>query len=1823
MYRRLFTLGLLVLPASCTAIPQSGISSENRERWAAPPLDRAIVVCDGRTGERLPLDAWLDALAKADVVFLGELHTDETTHRVELAVYEGLLARRGGHVVLAMEMFERDVQQDLDAYLAGRIDEPAFLSRSRPWSNYRTAYRPLIEKARSAGRPVIASNFPQPLRRRVAMEGPEAISSLEDDARRQAPAEFLPNTPAYWRRADNAVRSHRAMMSGSGGDDQRLYSPQSLWDNSMGESCALALDAHPGSMVLHVNGGFHSAYWDGTVHQLLLRRPQTKVLTVDITPVVNPGIAGVGGVPVADYVVFVEARATEVSQGSWSVYVTRPHDYKLHLPKNASGEKPLPLLIWLSDDGLNASDGLDLWKTRLGEEAAMIVLEPLYPEIQEDLSKGGRWFWPDTFSSDVGALISTVEQAWAYVLRHYPIDPGRVCLAGEGAGATVVAAAALLADSMDVKAAAFEPRRYAKIKDFPLPLPEFLGDAQPPHRTLSIFGREDDRSWWSDELREYSEVGIETSFTTIVEDPWGREADCENTLRAALGLENRPVAKAAERRYILADQDSPRAKQWARLLALRSQTADAGPVAVLNAPPADTGAIQLSTEIQAESFAASDALPKCPGPFGGTTVVVVPGDAASPEAKAWLALQKDDPLNQGSRFHRLRIACNADQQRLPDVLEALRSEGRENVLIVPAAFCADGATMRALRHSVRALDDAMTIQWLPGLGGRDVFTATKDTKPARTTPVSHKLSVVLHPEEHRLVVEDTIELPRALRRAGAEFSLDAALEIRSCDPPVKTLPAMEDSQRRYALEKDPENGIVRVAYEGTMNYGLSEQKEEYTRGFRESRGVLGPEGVYLHGESAWVPRFDDALIRFDLTVQAPEGWQVISQGNGTSRGPDGLARWQSEDPTEEVHVVGGPLHVERESAGAVEVLVYLHEADEALSRKYLDATARYIEMYRKLIGPYPYSKFALVENFWETGYGMPSFTLLGPQVIRFPFILTSSYPHEILHNWWGNSVYVDYESGNWCEGLTAYLADHLMQEQQGQGVQYRRSTLQKYRDFVKASRDFPLAEFRSRHSAATEAVGYGKSLMLFHMLRRQLGDDAFRAGLVELYRSQRGRRASFPDVQAAFEHASEKDLGAFFKQWVTRPGAPKLTLSEVAVKKAGSEYKVTGSLNQTQEAEPFALDVPVYVRTASGQKSFVVTTNEKNHQFDLTVDAEPLAIAADPFFDVFRWLDPHETPSSIGQIFGEPEILAVLPADAEEAASDPCRELMEAWQSEDHKIKVVVENELDRLPDDRAVWILGRKNRFAESILAGGDDVSLTDSGATLKLASEKVPFADHTTVVVRRHPGNVEKAIGWIVVDPPAASAGLARKLPHYGKYSYLAFEGDEPTNVVKGQWPTGDSPMIVCLTKDRARAEEATFSEERKALAELPPVFSSKVLMDHVNWLAAPQRAGRGLGTPELDESAEYIRRQFESAGLQPGGDEGTWFQHFTVSPGPDGEPVKAMNVIGVLPGKRTDWADQSIVLGAHYDHLGHGWPDVHEGDQGMIHPGADDNASGVAVMIELARDLAAEGGHSRNLVVIAFSAEESGRAGSKYYVEHPRFPLEGIRGVINLDTVGRLGSGQVYIHGTGTADEWQHIFRGCGFVTGVKSQNVPGSAEASDQASFIEKGVPGVQIFTGPHADYHRPGDTPDKVDGAGLVQVATFVKEAIEFLLEREAPLTVSIEGRTSDSPGAPTSAPAAAAPSQPGEGGRKVLFGVVPDFGFRETGVKVTSLVPDSPAARADIRAGDILIRLGEQDITDLMTFSRVLKTLTAGQEVEATLLRDGSKVTVKVVVQAR
>jgi hypothetical protein len=390
---------------------------------------------------------------------------------------------------------------------------------------------------------------------------------------------------------------------------------------------------------------------------------------------------------------------------------------------------------------------------------------------------------------------------------------------------------------------------------------------------------------------------------------------------------------------------------------------------------------------------------------------------------------------------------------------------------------------------------------------------------------------------------------------------------------------------------------------------------------------------------------------------------------------------------------------------------------------------------------------------------------------------------------------------------------------------------------------------------------------------------------------------------------------------------------------------------------------------------------------------------------------------------------------------------------------------------------------------------------------------------------------------------------------------------------------------------------------------------MMQDIGFLASEQMAGRELGSKELDAAADYIEQAFKQAGLEPGGLEGkSYFQRWQNKFDGKKGSVPLRNVVGIIPGNDPAYAKQSVIVSAHYDHLGRGWPDVHKGDEGKIHYGADDNASGVAVMLELARQIAGQWKPTRSIIFIAFTGEEAQRVGSKYYVKNAiRYPAKKAIGVINLDTVGRLGNNPVTVFGVGSAQEWIHIFRGIGFVTGIKINSVSNDYGFSDQKSFIDAGVPGVQLFGSVHQDYHRPGDTIDKIDATGLVKVATVLKEAVEYLANRDEPMHATIE----------SSASAEQQKSAKPQSGRTVSLGTVPDFEYQGKGVRITGTVADSPAHKAGLREGDIIIFIKDTDVQNLGDFARVLRGMKPGEKTTVKYTRDGKNHSIDVTVDAR
>ena len=363
-----------------------------------------------------------------------------------------------------------------------------------------------------------------------------------------------------------------------------------------------------------------------------------------------------------------------------------------------------------------------------------------------------------------------------------------------------------------------------------------------------------------------------------------------------------------------------------------------------------------------------------------------------------------------------------------------------------------------------------------------------------------------------------------------------------------------------------------------------------------------------------------------------------------------------------------------------------------------------------------------------------------------------------------------------------------------------------------------------------------------------------------------------------------------------------------------------------------------------------------------------------------------------------------------------------------------------------------------------------------------------------------------------------------------------------------------------------------------------------------------GRGLGTEGLDAAARYIADQFRSAGLQTL--SGTFLQEWTQTQLGRGATTMA-NVVGMIPGTNRALSSQPVVLGAHFDHLGI------DPQTGAPYPGADDNASGISILIEVAAKLSRTFTPQRPILFVAFSGEESGLLGSEYFVSNPPagFQTRGLFAMINLDTVGRLGDNTLQVFGTDSAYEWPFMAQGIGFTVGVDSTFPQVTIASSDHVSFLNAGIPAIHLFSGANVDYHRLSDTADKLDGMGMSDIALWVEEAMVYLADRSEPLRVNLAG-------------VELVVSTTGTA-RQASLGTVPDFAYAGDGVRISAVTPDSAAAEAGLIAGDVLLTFNGESVIDLQTYSNLLRQSAPGDVVQIQLRRDQQLVKVDAKLKPR
>ncbi len=654
--------------------------------------------------------------------------------------------------------------------------------------------------------------------------------------------------------------------------------------------------------------------------------------------------------------------------------------------------------------------------------------------------------------------------------------------------------------------------------------------------------------------------------------------------------------------------------------------------------------------------------------------------------------------------------------------------------------------------------------------------------------VRHHLTVTLDPAGHGLVAEDQIEVP-ASGLSKIEFHLADHLTVQSVTlNGFKSDYDFDAGRLRIALPRKQAVSRIQINYKGRFDDPVPDDPLNTDNPGFGVTGTIRAQGAMLLAGAGWYPESEGWKEAFDLTVNAPEGMVAVTSGDPlghVTRKGRTLSRWSLDQDLRGLSLVAGPYEVSTRKFGDVTAATYFTAPLKHLSNDYLEATGRYLQLYEKLFGPYAFSQFAVVENFFPTGYGFPSFTLLGRQVLQLPFIIHTSLGHEIAHCWWGNGVLVDPSQGNWSEGLTTYVADYLYKERRGQGRDQRLQWLRYYAVLVNANNDFPLSRFTGRTDPATRTVGYDKGAMVFHMLRQIVGDADFWQSLRDIYARHRFEAIAWSDIQTAFEQRSGPSLARFFQQWVFNAGAPRLSLAQVAMNSDQGGFTVSGLIKQTPPYFDLKLELALQTAGATAQQTVSLETGQA--AFSIMVSDRPRQLTVDPHVHIFRHLEPSEVPPTINTIKGSDNLCVVVAGSQGPGGLEAAGRLTRALGLD--RVSIGMENKFSAddlarkdlilvgLPSDR-VWRPGPGDRFG-----------VTPEGFELNGQTFNGPLMSFFGVF--RHPDGTGRSVALFLPANESLAKTLSAKITHYGKYSYLVF--NTSGNQVKGIWEAQQSPLTV----------------------------------------------------------------------------------------------------------------------------------------------------------------------------------------------------------------------------------------------------------------------------------------------------------------------------------------------------------------------------------------------------------------------------------------------
>jgi len=645
-----------------------------------------------------------------------------------------------------------------------------------------------------------------------------------------------------------------------------------------------------------------------------------------------------------------------------------------------------------------------------------------------------------------------------------------------------------------------------------------------------------------------------------------------------------------------------------------------------------------------------------------------------------------------------------------------------------------------------------------------LFTALFFFSTPTWAAVDYHLEVQLHPAQQQLEGTATFSVPQfADRQFHARLAPTAIVHQVRQGTRAINYQFRDDRLSLQLINDDP----VTINYSAIFNDPVATipvHTEDPSFGIS---ATISPVGTYLSAGTAWYPQISAADINYHIRISAPGNTEAITSGRRQYRYHDGAfstSAWEIDYPLRGLTLSAGPYQVFEDISGSVPIYAYFYPESADLAPTYLKESRRYLDLYERLFGPYPFAHFAIVENFFPTGYGLPGWTLLGNTVIRLPFVVTTSLGHEIAHSWWGNGVWVDFNQGNWSEGLVSYIADHLFEEYNSSenARSYRLNQLITYANLTNPINRFTVQNFIYRSDRPSQSIGYGKTMMVFHMLRHEVGDQIFWRTLGEIAAQQMFTRIGWSHFADYFGAATGRDLTPFFSQWISRTDDLQLQLVQTTQVETDQGWLTGATLKQN--TTPYQLMVNIRLENHQEQLTQTIRLNREQHEFSIATEWRPERIIIDPDVDLFRLMAATEIPSTIASIRGSTKLLAVV---ADHLTPVPAaRQSLLAGLRQAHIPIISVEQVTAEQLSQHDLLIFGINDRLMPA--AEMDErlkklLSKEEDGATT--------CAEGVGVIVTRNPYHPERHAAWFVSDGSEHVVSVARRIPHYGRYGQLFF--------------------------------------------------------------------------------------------------------------------------------------------------------------------------------------------------------------------------------------------------------------------------------------------------------------------------------------------------------------------------------------------------------------------------------------------------------------------